>query len=229
MNKKRMLLVALIVVCAALTIMIYPLISDFNASDSAKLEEFLQRSNNWLADFGIFRYLALFIIQILQVIVAIIPGEPIELLAGFAIGTIGGTLLCIVGSAVGAIIIFWGVHKYGGRFIAFFTGNKYYDKLSFLKDPVRRDMLFFILFLIPGTPKDLLLYFSPLTNITLWRMVSIISIARIPSIMSSAYVGAHVSEGEFGHSILVFAITGIIGLLGILLNDFIIQSKKTKE
>ena len=130
---------------------------------------------------------------------------------------------------MGAIIIFWGVHKYGGRFIAFFTGNKYYDKLSFLKDPVRRDMLFFILFLIPGTPKDLLLYFSPLTNITLWRMVSIISIARIPSIMSSAYVGAHVSEGEFGHSILVFAITGIIGLLGILLNDFIIQSKKTKE
>ena len=90
-------------------------------------------------------------------------------------------------------------------------------------------MLLFVLFFIPGTPKDLLLYFTPLTNISLSRLLVIVSIARIPSIVSSCYVGAHVSRGMFGHSILVFAIIGMVGLAGILINDIVLQYKEKRS
>ncbi len=226
MKRKRLLILLLILMIGTAILIFYPKFGDYKISDTGAMARYLDDANAWLEDFGFFRYLTLFFIQVFQVIVAIIPGEPVELLAGFVLGTVGGTLLCIIGSAIGACIIFWGVHRFGQGFIAFFTGKKFYDRLSFLKDPVRRDMFLFVLFLIPGTPKDLLLYFSPLTNITLWRLVFIISIARIPSIMSSTYVGAHVSEGEFGHSLVVFAITGIVGLAGILINDMILQHRE---
>ena len=229
MNRKRWLILLSILVIGVAVIVFHLNFGDVKASDLGKTEEYLYSVNAHLKDFGVFRYMALLIIQLAQVVIAIIPGEFVELLSGFALGTLWGTVLCIVGSALGAAIIYWGVHRFGKRFIAFFTGRKFYERMKFLKDPVRRDMFLFILFFIPGTPKDLLLYFSPLLDIKLSRLLMIVSIARIPSLVSSCYVGAHVAEGMFGHSIVVFAITGMIGLAGILINDMILQYKEKKS
>lgn len=226
MKRKRVLLLLLILIMGIAVLVLYPRFGNIKASDIGNMQDYLNKANDWLTDFGILRYPVLFFIQVMQVIVAIIPGEPVELLAGFVLGSIGGTILCIVGSAIGACVIYWGVHRFGKRFISFFTGKRFYSRMTFLKDPMRRDMFLFILFLIPGTPKDLLLYFSPLANISLSRLIFIISTARIPSILSSCYVGAHVSEGEFGHSVVVFVITGMVGLMGIILNDMILEYKE---
>ena len=216
----------LIVFIGIAVLVLYPKFGNVKASDLGNMQEYLNASNEWLTDFGVFRYPILFLIQLIQVVIAIIPGEPVELLAGFVLGSIGGTILCILGSAVGTCVIYICVHRYGKRFISFFTGKKFYDRMTFLKDPVRRDMFLFVLFLIPGTPKDLLIYFSPLANVSLLRLLFIISTARIPSILSSCYVGAHISEGNFGHSAVVFAITGMIGLAGIIINDMVLQHRE---
>ena len=197
MNRKRWLLLLLILLIGAGIIVLYPYFGNIEASDLGRTEEHLYSVNSHLENLGAFRYIALFAIQFIQVVIALIPGEFVELLAGFALGTFWGTVLCIVGSAVGTVVIYCGVHRFGKRFIAFFTGKKFYDRMKFLKDPVRRDMFLFILFFIPGTPKDLLLYFSPLLDIKLPRLLLIVSVARIPSIASSCYIGANVAKGMF--------------------------------
>ena len=229
MNKKRWLILFAILAIGVAVIVLYDDFGAVKASDLGNTEQYLESVNDHLENFGLLRYLILFLIQLVQVVIASIPGEFVELLAGFALGTLGGTVLCIVGSAVGTALIYYGVHRFGKKFIAFFTGKKFYDRMKFLQDPVRRDMFLFVLFFIPGTPKDLLLYFTPLTNISLSRLLVIVSIARIPSIVSSCYVGAHVSRGMFGHSILVFAIIGMVGLAGILINDMFLQYKEKRS
>lgn len=229
MNRKRLLLLFSIILIGVLVIVFYVNFGSVKATDLGKTGHHLDRVNDRLEDFGLFRHIVLFLIQFIQVVIAIIPGEFVELLAGFALGTFWGTLLCIIGSAAGTVVIYLGVHRFGKKFIAFFTGKKFYARMTFLNDPVRRDMFLFILFFIPGTPKDILLYFSPLLDIKLSRLVLIVSIARIPSIVSSCYVGANVAQGMFGYSVVVFAITGMIGLAGILINDMVLQYKEEKS
>lgn len=178
---------------------------------------------------GVFGILFMFFIQVLQTIVAIIPGEPIELIMGLMYGTVGGLIISLCGTAAGGIIIFLCVKKFGMKFVDKFINSDGFSKYSFLKDPKKREFMIFILFFIPGTPKDILTYFAPFTGIALPRFLLISTLARIPSVVSSTYIGSSVSDGDLVKSIIIFAVTGLVGLGGILIHDKIINYKKRKN
>lgn len=178
---------------------------------------------------GVFGILFMFFIQVLQTVVAIIPGEPIELIMGLMYGTVGGLFISLCGTAAGGIIIFLCVKKFGMKFVNKFINSDGFSKYSFLKDPKKREFMIFILFFIPGTPKDILTYFAPFTGIALPRFLLISTLARIPSVVSSTYIGSSVSDGELVKSIIIFAVTGLVGLGGIFIHDKIINYKKRKN
>ena len=128
-------------------------------------------------------------VMALQVIVAIIPGEPIELGAGFVFGWLEGALLCLAGSAIASALVYLAVRKWGVKLVELFFPREKILKFSFLQNEKKLDLLVFVLFLIPGTPKDMLTYVVGLTPMKLSTFLLLTTVARIPSVVSSAVTG----------------------------------------
>jgi len=96
----------------------------------------------------------------------------------------------------------------------FFAKEKI-QSLRFLQNSRRRNILLFLIMLIPGTPKDLISYFAGLLDISLQRWLLIVAISRMPSLITSTMGGNAMGEQQYIFAIVVFASTLLISLLGI--------------
>ncbi len=223
---KKWLKITLIVLAAAavvaLCVWLIPLVWSLRQPENqAAFEEFV-------GSLGVFGVLLMLGIQVLQIVVAVIPGEPIELIMGLMYGTWGGLALTLTGILIGSTIIYFCMKRFGTGFASRFVDTNGFKKFRFLNDPAKRDSFIFLLFFIPGTPKDVLTYFAPLTGIPFGRFITIATLARIPSVVTSTLVGSSVSNGEFLKSLIVFAITGVVGIAGILINNKFTAAQEKK-
>lgn len=213
--KKSFKIVLAILICAVVAVFcagaIILVISLKEPENQLKFAEFIEK-------LGFFGILTMLFLQILQIVVAVIPGEPIELMMGLMYGTFGGLFLTLLGILIGTMLVYFFVKRFGEPFAKKFIDLKSFEKFKFLKDPSKRDLFVFILFLIPGTPKDILTYFVPFTDMKLSHFLPLATVARIPSVITSTIVGNSVGEGNLKKSIFVFAITAIIGLVGIFID-----------
>ena len=178
---------------------------------------------------GIMGWLTVLGIQVLQVVVALIPGEPIEVLAGITYGTFGGMATCLVGALIGTIIIFYAVRWLGHSLVHAVVEGEKLNKLKFLKNAKRLELITFILFFIPGTPKDVLTYFAGLTPIKPLRFFVISLFARIPSVITSTYAGATLGDGHIWGFVIIYGITAVIAVAGIILYNKIVKRMNLKE
>ncbi len=169
---------------------------------------------NWINSYGIFGMLIFIGMVILQVIVAIIPGEPLELGGGYAFGAVWGTLLALIGIVLGSIIVFLAVRKFGIKLIEAFFSKEKIESMKFLQENKKRDALFFIIMLIPGTPKDLLTYFAGITKMKLSTWLVICTLGRIPSVITSTMGGAAVANGNYLLAAVILGITVLLSLAG---------------
>lgn len=186
-----------------------------------------EKFRQWVDNFGIWGRIIFVGMIVLQVIFAIIPGEPFEIAAGYAFGAIEGTILCLIGAIVGSILIFLLVRKFGVMLVELFFSKEKIASLSFLNNSKKMNTLFFIVMLIPGTPKDLLSYFAGLTEMKLTTWILIVSVSRIPSIITSSIGGSALGEQKYLFAIIAFAVTIAISAVGLLIYNKI-QSKKEK-
>ena len=170
------------------------------------------------------RFIALGI-QLLQVLVSLIPGELVEIGLGYTYGAFEGTLLCLAGVAFASSLIFLLVKRWGVKMVELFISREKIDQLRFINSEKKLKRTVFLLFFIPGTPKDLFTYFVGLTRIQLHEFLAISLIARIPTVVSSTIGGNMIQEQEYGKAVLLFVITGAISLLGIWLYNLIITKK----
>ena len=154
---------------------------------------------------------------ILQVIVAIIPGEPLEIGAGYAFGAVEGTLLCLIGIAIGSTLVFLLVRKFGVPLVEVFFPMEKIRALRFLQDSRRLNRLTFLLFFIPGTPKDLLCYFVGLTEMKLPVWMAISFFARIPSVVTSTLGGDALGTQSYLRAVIVFAVAAVLSAAGLYL------------
>ncbi len=171
----------------------------------------------FIEGYGIWGRVVALGIQILQVFIALIPGEFVEVGLGLAFGFIEGTIICFIGVALASALVFILVKKWGIKFVELFTDPKKIDSLRFINSERKLNTLVFFLFLIPGTPKDLLTYFVPLTRMKLSEFLFISMFARIPSVVSSTIGGDFFGNGKYLEGIILFVITGAISLIGIII------------
>lgn len=179
----------------------------------------------WVQGHGILGEITFIAMMFLQVVVALIPGEPLEIGAGYAFGGVKGTLLCLLATTLGSLLIFLLVKTLGIRFVEIFFDTNKIRELDIVKNSKKRNILIFLLFFLPGTPKDLITYFAPLTDIKIWHFIWLTSIARLPSIVTSTLGGGALGLKEYKSAIIVFLITVIISLIGWTLYKFIISRK----
>ena len=168
-------------------------------------------------------------LHMLQVIVALLPGEVLEIGAGFAFGAVEGTLLCLIGSALSSALVFAAVKRWGVKLVELFFDPDKINQMKFLNDVDKVKRLTFILFLIPGTPKDLLTYFAGLTRLRVLEFVIISTLARIPSIVSSTVGGHYLENGDYLTAGIVFAATALISVTGLIVYSKITAVHQKKQ
>ena len=183
----------------------------------------------WINSHGIIGDITFVFMTAFQVIIAFVPGEPLEIGAGYAFGAIRGTWLCMIGTTIGSLIVLLLVRKLGIRFVEVFFTYEKIKGLKFLQNSKRLSVIIFLIFFLPGTPKDLVTYFVGLTDIKLSRFLLLVSIARLPSIITSAIGGGALGVEEYTQAIVVFAVTLILSLIGLLCYKIIIKIKDRRD
>ncbi|MBR6532827.1 MAG: TVP38/TMEM64 family protein [Clostridia bacterium] len=168
----------------------------------------------WVDSSGILGRIYFVLMVMFQVIIAFVPGEPLEIGAGYAFGAIEGTLLCLIGITLGSLLVFLLVRKFGIKLVeVFFTFEKI-KSAKFLQNRKKVAFLVFLMFFLPGTPKDLLTYFVGLTDIKWKHFFIIATVARIPSVITSTIGGSFLGTQKYTFAIIVFALTLIISAIG---------------
>lgn len=170
----------------------------------------------WVDSFGVWGRLIFVGMVFLQVLVALIPGEPLELAAGYVFGIVEGMLLAMLGILLGSLTVFLLVKRLGPKFVEVFFPERELKRLAFLKNPRKAKVLAFILMTIPGTPKDLLSYFAGLTPLNVWQWLAIVAISRIPSLLTSTVSGGLAGTEKYLLSAVVFVITICLSGIGVL-------------
>lgn len=220
--RKRILSSVIIVLFLAVLVVVFikvgkPLVAF--VTDSEQLRAWVD--DNWL-----WSRLAYIGIVMLQIFVAVIPGEPFEIAAGYAFGAVEGTIICLIGSALGGTLVFLLVRKFGVKLVEVFISVEKMNSLKFLQDSKKRDVLIFLLFFIPGTPKDALTYFAGLTKMELKNWIIITTVAKFPAIVTSTVGGNAIGGQNYMFAIIVFAITFILSAVGMV---FYNQFTKRKQ
>jgi uncharacterized membrane protein YdjX (TVP38/TMEM64 family) len=205
--------VIVIALVAAATALLWPFMKEL--SDPVYQAQF----KAWISALGVWGVLVLFGLQIVQIVIAFIPGGPVEVISGMLYGTWGGALICLVGCAVATSLVFTISRRFGKPLLYKFFGKEKIDNLAFLQDSKKIETVAFVLFLIPGTPKDMLTYISGVSGISLPKFLIITLIARAPATLVSAMAGESMMQGQWAVTITIFVVAAIIGLLGIRYGD----------
>ena len=165
---------------------------------------------------GVWGFLILLGLQFAQIFLVIIPGEPLEILAGMCYGAVGGTIFALFSVAVSTTVIFGLVRKFGKKFVYQSFEQKKIDRIEkskIFQNPKKIEFILAICFAITGAPKDILVYIGGLLPIKPIRFIMISTFCRLPSIVSSTIVGEYFSEGNWKVSLIVYGITFVITIL----------------
>lgn len=181
---------------------------------------------------GVFGMLTLFGLQLAQIFLIVVPGEPLEILAGMCYGAIGGTVFIMASSCIVTIMIYGLVRKFGRNFVCHFCEEEKVKKIEnskLFQNPKKIEKIMLILFLIPGTPKDLLVYVAGLLPIQPMRFILISTFARFPSVISSTLAGANLAMGNWKMSIILYIAVLILVAIVIVIMNKLDKDKLTKD
>lgn len=218
-----------IILLTALFISLYFIFKD--KFDLLNTKEGLENFINDVQNTGFLGGIILVVIQILQVVVAFIPGEFVELASGIMFGPVLGLVLCLIGLNIGTIIIF-GLVKLLGKPFVDENVSDHNQKFLFLNNSNRTLIILFFIFLIPGIPKDILIYLVPLTKVKIWQFLIVSSVSRIPSILTSTIAGTSIINGDYLVAGIIMGISLILAIIGLIFNKQItnyIENKVLKK
>ena len=223
---KIIIMILVIALLIGITIYLFPVIKNLSTSEGQM--EFKNKVNKS----GFLGMLTLFGLQVAQIFLFILPGEPLEILAGMCYGGIGGTIFITVSVFIISTAIFFIVRKLGKKFVYDFCSEEKVKKIEnskLFKNAKKIESIMLILFIIPGTPKDLLVYIAGLLPIKPFRFIMISTFARLPSVISSTFAGSNLLAGDWKVSIIIYAMTFLIVGIGIFIINKFDKNKTTSE
>ena len=167
----------------------------------------------------------LFVILIaLQVVLAVIPGQIFAFAGGYCFGALGGTVLTLLGTMLGSLLAFLLAKCLGIKAVTAFYPEEKLQELSFLKESPRQYLITFLIFLIPGVPKDMLSYFMGLTQMRLPAFLIISALGRLPAMTVTVLGGAAVQTKSKALIIVAISILLALAVAGFI--TYVYQKKK---
>lgn len=162
--------------------------------------------------------------QLLQIIVVFIPGEVVQIAAGMMYGPLWGSVVILVGCVLSSMVVYELVHKLGAPFVRSMVGEKQLLKFRQFELSGKFGVTVFILFLIPGFPKDVLTYIVPLSDMNLRTFLLLSTIGRTPGVIISTYAAAGLADGNIVTSVIIFVVAALIAIIVLLLRNRIIDA-----
>lgn len=160
--------------------------------------------------------------QILQIVIAPIPGEVVQIAGGYIYGIGLGTLYITIGMLAGTAIAFYFTRFVGRSLVIRLLEKRNSKWLVLMKDEKKLSAVLFIFFIIPGLPKDLLVYVAALTPIRAVRFFTLLLVGRLPWIIASVAVGSTIHLEQYGTTIVLSILSAIAFILGYIYRDKLI-------
>lgn len=223
---KRIVSVIVVIFILGMIGYLFPLMKNLSSLEGQV--EFKQK----VESSGMLGMLTLFGLQVAQIFLIIVPGEPLEILAGMCYGAIGGTVFIMTSACIVTIMIYGLVRKFGRSFVCNFCEEEKVKKIEnskLFQNPKKIEKIMLILFLIPGTPKDLLVYVAGLLPIQPMRFILISTFARFPSVISSTLAGANLAMGDWKMSLILYAAVLVLVAIVIMIMNKLDKDKLTKD
>lgn len=183
----------------------------------------LDKFRSYIVSLGNLGFIVFIFFQILQTVIAPIPGEVIQAAGGYIYGVPLGTIYTTVGMLIGAVMAFYFTRLIGRSFIQNILERKNSKWITDIMSSSKFSIILLIFFIIPGLPKDLLIYAAGLTNIKPLRFFSILLIGRFPWLLASVSIGSNLHYRNYIPTIIVSLIALISFILGILYKDKLID------
>ena len=191
-----------------------------------------------LRSYGPYSPLVFILLQVIQVVVAPIPGGPIEFLGGYVFGVWAGMLYSTIGLILGSWIAFTIARIFEKRAVEKFVSPELRKRFDYLIGH-EGVILSFLLFLIPGFPKDALCYILGLTPMHLGIFLIISTIGRIPGTLMAILQGAKIYQHQYKTFLILLGISALLILVFYIYHENIhgwirgyevgIQKKKSKS
>lgn len=189
----------------------------FILKDPEKIKEFVM-------SYGNYGYIVFLIIQIIQVVAFFIPGEIIQIASGYIYGTVIGSIASIIGISIGSIIVYSLAFKFGKPFVKKIISERDLKLFQKILHFGSIKYIVFLIYLIPGLPKDVLGYFCGIADIDFKDFIIYSTAGRVPGIVVSAYFGQELLSGE-NHKLIFIAISmSILFIVGVFRGDRIIRA-----
>jgi uncharacterized membrane protein YdjX (TVP38/TMEM64 family) len=168
----------------------------------------------FVSAFGSSAPLAFMAMQIIQVVLAPIPGEATGFIGGYLFGTIGGFIYSSVALAIGSWINFAIGRYLGKRFVRRWIPEDKWQRFDHL---LKRQgiIVLLILFIFPGFPKDYLCLFLGITAIPLKAFLLIAAVGRMPGTLMLSLQGEFLFQRNYTVFTVVLGITAIVAFFGI--------------
>ncbi|WP_343827008.1 TVP38/TMEM64 family protein [Clostridium subterminale] len=182
----------------------------------------LDKFRNYIISLGSFGSVVFIFFQVLQTIIAPIPGEVIQIAGGYIYGVTFGVIYSTLGLLLGAIIAFYFTRLIGTPFIKKLINKKNSQWMADIMDSKKFSAILFIIFLVPGLPKDFLIYVAGLTPINPLKFFGILLISRFPWLLASVSIGSNLHYGNYISTIIVSVISLVSFIWGIRYKDKLI-------
>ena len=231
-NKKIVKFIKILLLIFTITVFIGLIIYLLPVMKNLSTHEGQVAFKNRIQSTGILGFLTLLGLQFAQIFLVILPGEPLEILAGMCYGAIWGMIFTFFSVALTTTIIFWLVRKYGKKFIYNSFDKRKIDKIEkskIFQNPKKIEFILAICFAITGVPKDILIYVGGILPVKPIRFILIATFCRFPSIVSSTIVGEYFSEANWKVSLIVYGITFVITILTLAIIKICDKEKITEK
>ena len=161
-----------------------------------------------VASWGWLAPVVFMLIQGLQVVIAPIPGEITGPVGGALFGTLWGLIYSTLGLTLGTLVCF-GLGRKWGALVRPWLSEHHWNRLNFIVE-AEGAILCFILYLIPGFPKDIVAYIFGISPMPFWLFALVSTFGRLPGTLMSSYFGASVAEHRYIYALVLAAL--VIGL-----------------
>ena len=213
--------VAFLIVLALVTVAMWPIIQE-SVSGGGGVDGIVER----VREAGPMGVLTLLFFQFVQVVVALIPGEAVQFAAGALYGPFWGTVIVLAGCAASSALVYVLVHKLGAPFVQSMVSEDYMRRFREFEHSGKLSLLVFILYLIPGLPKDVFSYLVPLSDMKFKVFLCITTVARIPGVVASCLFAEGLLEGNYVFAIVIAVIVVVLAVLCFVKRDALMDFLK---
>ena len=175
-----------------------------------------QRVQDWVQNVGVFAPLAFIGVQIVQVIIFVIPGEVVQIAGGYLFGVTAGVLYSIIGITIGGTVNFFVARALGIPFVEALFSPSRLARFREVAESPRAKVGFFLFFLIPGIPKDILCYVAGIAPMSYPVFLGISVAGRLPALVGSNFIGDAAAAQQWHLALAILALSIVLFLLGIV-------------